>query len=204
MAPGFTRFVAKEKVNGSESLRPVDFTRECPRVAIQWLLQYGIPWSYWKDKVGYSPSEERLVFLVESEGHLRFSIGRYVGPLEGRDAPRKWYVWGNSHKHAHVLHPREEGTNNSLVLVEDLLSAEKLAYNGFISLPIFGTKVHPCHLYYLIHTNLDICLWLDKDQEFPCRGQAMRLESIINRNIKVITTDKDPKWLSKEELTNAI
>lgn len=214
-----------------KSLRPADYTREVPAEALKWLLQYGLPWSYWQKSLGYSPKEQRLVFSVGSP--LAFSIGRYVGKAseyDGVASPtvesrtglaqsnadrgnhhherhgaankpvRKWFVWGDSHKHAEPI-----GAGSSIVLVEDLISAHKIGNSGYATgLPLFGTKVHPCHLYYLINDNRPVVLWLDKDQELNVKKQAWQLESVINRQVKVVISDNDPKSLSYEEIKNAI
>lgn len=189
-------------VNESKSLLPADFTREVPATAWQWLLQYGIPWHHWKESCGYSPKEQRLVFRVESEGQLQFSIGRYVGGRSEGHEPRKWYVWGDCHKHCHVLR-QPDANGSSVVLVEDLISAHKVAFST-TAVPLFGTKIHPCHMYYLQNSNENVVLWLDKDQELNVKKQAVQLAALIGREVKVVTTDNDPKLLSNEQIKTAI
>lgn len=214
-------YVSREVVsNVPKSLRPSDFTREVPIHALTWLLQYGLPWSHWKDSIGYSEKEQRLVFELSYEGALAFSIGRYlpaVAPavntplqpaggdsLHGTRTPRKWYVWGDSHKHCHVLPGTNQTECNPIVLVEDLISANKIAVAGFTSLPLFGVEIHPCHLYYLYNSKQPVVLWLDKDQEQQSRRKALRLESLISRSVRTITTDNDPKLLAFKEIYETI
>lgn len=78
-----------------KSLLPFDFTREVPNHAWQWLLQWGLGIQYWKESVGYSPSQQRLIFRVGDtqliDGRLQrcgtplaFSLGRYL-PKENDD-----------------------------------------------------------------------------------------------------------------------
>lgn len=191
-----------EPINyGSKNLLPADFTREVPANAWQWVLQYGLPWSYWKDSCGYSPSQERLVFLVESEHQLQFSNGRYVGQSTDKHIP-KWHVWGNAHKHCHVI--QSSIHNPGVVLVEDLISAAKVAVSGYTSIPLFGTKIHPCHLWYLSQSNEPIYLWLDKDQELNVKKQAMQLAALISLNVTVVITKKDAKWLSSAQIQHTL
>ena len=187
------------EVNVQKSLLPADFTRQVPSTALKWLLQYGLPYSYWKESIGYSPSEERLVFRVEYEKQLAFSIGRYVGAAKEQHTPRKWYAWGEPHKHCRVINPGQQ----SVVLVEDLISAHKVG-QVTTAIPLFGTKWHPPHLYYLIQENKPVVIWLDKDQDHRTKGMALRLSSIINQPVKTVSTDKDPKWLSYKEIENVI
>lgn len=181
---------------------PNDFTWEVPTRAWKWLIQFGLPISYWQECTGYSPAEDRLIFRVPYSSHrsnLAFSIGRWVGETKEGKSPRKWYAYGEPHKHAELL-----GKGPTLVVVEDLISAHKVANAGFQSLPLFGTKFHPCHLYSLLNSDAEVAIWLDKDQEFNVKRQALRLESLINKSVKVIITDKDPKCLNISMIKNEI
>jgi Zn ribbon nucleic-acid-binding protein len=211
-----------------KSVRPADWTREVPSRAWEWLLQYGLPWSYWNPHCGYSPDHERLVFTVGSPA--AFSIGRYIGPAQGggaagvpvgirpearhldhvqgdrqpavgaRDRPnKKWFVWGDSHKHAEVI---GRGRSGYVVLVEDVVSGHKVGQVAE-TIPLFGTSVYNPHFYYLINENKPVVLWLDKDQQQNVKKQALQLESVLNQPVKVIITDKDPKAYSEEQI-NAI
>lgn len=258
----------KELNDGPKSLCPADYTRDVPAGAWKWLLQYGLPHSYWRDLVGYSPYECRLVFDVRTESGVAFRIGRYVGeevrasdksgaggnvarasegkergirealgrwagsaaanegdagvqvgvlqqlhdvvggPGEvGRSArpaamlpfagkPKKWFVWGDSHKHAEVI---ARGKTGYTVVVEDLVSAHKV---GLVAeaIPLFGTRIYNPHFYYLINENKPVVLWLDKDQSQNVKKQALQLESVINQPVRILTTDKDPKAYSEQEI----
>jgi DNA primase len=89
-------------------------------------------------------------------------------------------------------------------LVEDWLSANKV---GQITeaLPLFGTEIHPAHLYYLSDkSDRPIVLWLDKDQEGRSFKKAARLELLTGRPVKIITTTKDPKALSLDEIKEVL
>jgi hypothetical protein len=178
-------------------LLPFDFTREVPTTALRWLLQWGLPWSYWKDSIGYSPAEERLVFTIGTP--LAFSIGRYVG--EPNKSKRKWYVWGDCHRHAEIVGASSSaGTSadprNYVVLVEDLISAHKVAAAGFTSLPLFGTNIHKPALYFLMQEQRPIMLWLDKDQQGKVNGKAVNLGMLTGQPVKIVISDNDPKSYS--------
>lgn len=195
-----------KELNVAKALLPSDFTREVPATALKWLLQYGLPWSYWKDQIGYSPSEERLVFLVGSP--TQFSIGRYVGLALSERTPRKWYVWGDSHKHAEIVAacsssdavPSGAEAQDKIVLCEDLVSAHKIANAGFVAMPLFGVNWHPCHVYYLMQAQKPIVLWLDKDQAGSIMRKAMGLQTLTGCAVASVSTDKDPKALSFKEI----
>jgi len=181
---------------------PYDFTRDVPVQALKWLLQYGLPWSYWKESIGFSPKDGRLVFLVGSP--VAFSIGRLIPELAlpgGNSAlRRKWYVWGDSHKHTEAL-----GTGERIVLVEDVVSAHKLAAcTNVVSIPLFGVEIHPCHLYYIRQEQKPVVLWLDKDQQGTLMKKANQLSVLTGLPVRTITTAKDPKSLTSEELNEAL
>lgn len=176
----------KVEDNGPKSLLPFDFAREVPSSALPWLLQYGLPYSYWAPMLGYSPSSERLVFQVGQP--TAFSIGRYVGT--NHPDSRKWYVWGDCHKHAELI-----GDGSIVVLVEDLISAHKVAAAGYLAISLFGTHVHNPVIYYLLTTDKPVVLWLDNDQAFNVKKQALRLSSLIPQPVNIINTEKDPKCL---------
>lgn len=180
-----SRFVLTEVNDAPKSLLPSDFSREVPRHALQWLLQWELPWSYWQESIGYSPSHERLVFRVGNP--LQFSIGRYLG---GDSSKRKWYVWGDSHKHCEIL-----GSGKPIVLVEDFLSAHKVGQVA-TAIPLFGVEIHHPVLYHLMNQDTPIILWLDKDQESKVKQKAIRLQSIVGVPVNIVVTDKDPKAYS--------
>lgn len=191
--PSFsTRFnLNKRELNVPKALLPGDFTREVPGYALKWLLQWGIPYTYWKEYLGFSPKEDRLIFCVGSP--TAFSIGRYVGT--SKDQPRKWYVWGDPHKHCESI-----GEGETIVLVEDLISAHKVALSGVNAVPLFGTQVHKAVLYYLLNSNKPIVMWLDKDQQGPVKQKALHLGSLLGYPVKTLVTDNDPKTYSIEEI----
>ena len=198
--------------NVPKALLPSDFTREVPAAALKWLLQYGLPWSYWKDQIGYSPTEERLVFLVGSP--TQFSIGRYVGNSSQlgmalpSSTPRKWYVWGDSHRHAEIVVPAGDSgiaaKDKPIILCEDLVSAHKIANAGYIAMPLFGVNWHPCHVYYLMQEHKPIVLWLDKDQAGSIMRKAMGLQALTGCAVSSMSTDKDPKALTFSEITQCL
>lgn len=206
----------------NKAILPYDFTEDVPARAWKWLLQYGMPMSHWRGKVGWSEHHQRLVFLV---GHpLQFSIGRYIPPEGAVKAPnrpvesltggwigqgsledinalkraeRKWYVWGDSHAHAELWTAPD---SRVVVLVEDIVSANKVQGVGHSStMALFGTNpFHPAFLWALRQGNLPIILWLDKDQELPMRATASRLELLTGCIVVCVTTERDPKELSEK------
>ena len=177
-----TRAEIKEKL-------PNDFTRDIPSRAWQWILQYGLSYRYWQPHCGYSPSQERFVITVGEP--IDFSIGRDVSISNEESKPRrKWFVWGNSHQRSHLVGPLESPV---VVCVEDIVSAHKVGQAGYLTLPLFGTNVHDCHIRTLLHLGLPIVMWLDQDQQGLSQKRGARLSSIIGKPVRNVFTELDPK-----------
>ena len=169
---------------------PADFKRAVPVKAFKWLLQYGLSYRYWREMIGWSEEHQRLVFLVGDP--LQFSIGRSFD--EENKAKPKWRVWGDCHKHVEAV-----GTGSNIVLVEDIISQHKVA-QFTTSVALYGTKISPALMYYLAHERKPVVLWLDSDQKEHIFKRALNLQSIIGVPVTTITTDRDPKLVSNEDI----
>jgi hypothetical protein len=191
----------KEIENGTEDkiTLPRDFTREVPAKAWRWLLQYGLPYSYWKKSVGYSPKDERLVFTVGEP--VQFSIGRFIGDRgndagEGTRKPRKWFFWGDGHGYVEVLGNDKKG---AVVLVEDLISAHKVAQVA-PAICLFGTNIHTKAIQALLPLKRPVTLWLDADQRTLLPKKINRLQAFLTHPVGFVSTEKDPKAYSLDEI----
>jgi len=162
-----------------------------PVKALKWLIQYGLPWSYWREHLGWSEKEQRLVFTVGNP--LQFSIGRYLGE-DADKSKKKWYVYGECHKHVEVL-----GTGDPIVLVEDLISQHKVAQHT-TALCLYGTKISDATMYYLCNEKRPVVLWLDADQRDHIHQRAFNLQTIIGAPVKTIITEKDPKAVAAHDI----
>lgn len=199
----------KEEINDTKVL-PADFTREVPGAAWEWLLQYGLPYSYWVGQVGWSEQNQRLVFPVKTGERVDFSIGRLIEPREqaveqgatqlalpsgktGNHASRrKWYAWGNCHQTTHVWGDYLQA--KEAVLVEDLISAHKLGtVDHRIALPLFGTRIFDKLVPVLRHIGLPLVLWLDKDQEQTMPNKCNGLAALTGLQVRYVSTELDPK-----------
>jgi hypothetical protein len=198
----------KEEVNVDEdkAVLPRDFTREVPAAGWKWLLQYGLPYSYWKPYTGYSPYDDRLVLTFGNP--VRFSIGRYLGKEVGEKGsdgrwikrpPRKWFFWGDGHGYVEILDNSQAGSGEAVVLVEDLISAHKVSHVA-PCLCLFGTNIHEVALKELIAFKRPVTLWLDKDQQALLPAKINRLAAFLRHPVRHVVTDKDPKAYSLDEI----
>jgi len=188
----WARPVDEDKNNKIKRILPDDFTTDVPARAWQWLLQYGLPYDYWRPIVGWSERHQRLVFRVGEP--LRFSQGRLF-PREGSVVDgRKWHVWGDSHSSVETF-----GQGGSITLVEDLLSAHKVGQvNQAVCL--FGTTIYPAHILYLRKRGLPIHLWLDGDQRGLVEKKATNINILTGLPVNIILTENDPKGYNNDQI----
>jgi len=179
------------KDDNEKAVLPSDFTREIPAAAWKWLLQYKLPYSYWQPHCGYSPKEERLVFLIGTP--VRFSIGRYVGESVGKS---KWKVYGDKFAHVEVIGKELSG---EIVLVEDIISAHKVG-QVTRSIPLFGTTIGDSIIKKLQELKAPVSLWLDADQYTHLPKKIGRLQTLLGASVRHISTKLDPKGYSPEEI----
>lgn len=173
---------------------PNDFSRsDIPAKAWKWLLQYGLGYRYWEPYCGYSEKEQRLILTVGQP--TEFSIGRWMGEESNS---RKWFAYGDCHCTAHVF-----GEGDSIVLVEDLISAHKV---GQITscIPLFGTKVFDGVVNVLKLYRKPVIMWLDKDQQDHARKRATGLSMLTGCDVRYVFTSEDPKCLSFSQIKEVL
>lgn len=199
--PRFLSTPLTQEAANETMLLPPDFTREVPADAWRWLLQYGLGYKYWLPYVGWSEAHSRLVFQVGEP--TEFSTGRYIESLgyKREGPPRKWFVWGNSHRTPHIFGDIEKAT--SIVLVEDIISAHKVSQVQ-PAIPLFGTAVFDSIIGCLKHLKLPIVMWLDHDQQGGAPARAARLSVYTGLPVTYIFSDKDPKLNTIEQIRNKV
>lgn len=180
----------EEKLDAKEkAVLPRDFTKEVPSKYWQWLLQYGLPYSYWKPYTGYSEKDERLIFTFGKP--VRFSIGRSLDV-----GKRKWFFYGDGHTYVEAI---GRPLLKKVVLVEDIISAHKVGHITS-TICLFGTNIHDVAVRELLKLKLPVVLWLDKDQYEYLPKKIGRLKSLINYPVTYVHTEKDPKEYSLDEI----
>ena len=157
--------------------------------AREYLESFGI--SDTEARLMYDVKQNRLAFLVEDNGMVVGAVGRMLHPYSNT-AP-KWYKYGTPPV------PFIVGTNKYVgFIVEDCISACKVAISGFTGIALMGTSI-PDNFVSPIVDRIDrafVCLDRDAtEKSFKLRDC---LSHVIPTQIKMI--DKDLKWLSVEEL----
>jgi hypothetical protein len=205
--------------HGNESIRtekslnlPNDLTKNIPTHALKWLLQYGLPYSYWQPYILWSETDSRLIFKVGeppefyqgrylpvgSGGEVRQGEGLTLHDLSTRErGPRKWYCYGNAHQTAHLF--GNPDTSRSIVLVEDLLSAHKVSQVN-ATIPLFGTNVFDSVVSVLRLYKKPVILWLDKDQNGNIIKKCNKINMLTGLPVNYIFTSDDPKAISLNDI----
>lgn len=168
---------------------PFDFQREVPASYLKWLLQYGLSYTYWKPFTGYSETENRLIITYGEP--VQFAQGRALSVGDS-----KWRNYGPKHHYVETL---GGGLSGEVVLVEDLISAHKVA-QVTPCIPLFGTMIPDIVIKELLRLKRPVALWLDDDQYGILSKKINRLQSLLGLPVRFIHTKKDPKALSLDEI----
>ena len=139
----------------------------------------------------YDVKQNRLVFLVEDNGKVMGAVGRRLYPYSN-SAP-KWYKYGTPPV------PFIVGTNKYVgFIVEDCISACKVAISGFTGIALMGTSIPENFVQPIVDKVERAFVCLDRDATEKSFKLRDCLSHVIPTQIKMI--DKDLKWLSVDEL----
>jgi len=183
------------KNNVVSSIDTSGFTAIIPVRAVTWLKKYGITdieiqhyrllWDTYKDS---------LVFpLFDERGSIVLTNSRYFGP--NPDHPK--YIT-NGHKSRNTVYIRNRNTPTTLVLVEDFVSALKVARQAS-SIPLFGSTVSPECVKWASGTFKQLRIWLDMDKASQSLLEASKLSQYCPDS-RVILTPLDPKEYSNNQI----
>ena len=137
----------------------------------------------------YDVKQDRIVFLIEEDGHVLGAIGR---SLVETNTP-KWY------KYPSRSYPFITGTNKYIgILVEDCVSACKVAMANLTGIAILGTSLKEDYVMPIVD-RVDRCVvCLDKD----ATDKSFKIRDTLSFHIPayVEMLDKDLKYYSINEL----
>ena len=140
-------------------------------------------------KLYYDVKNDRVVFPIHKKGRVVDAIGR---SLFDNTAP-KWYKYGTPPV------PFIVGTNKYVgFIVEDCISACKVAISGFTGIALMGTSIPENFVQPIVDKVERAFVCLDRDATEKSFKLRDCLSHVIPTQIKMI--DKDLKWLSVEEL----
>lgn len=186
----------KEDSSKLSVVLPSDVDMTYPSETIKWVGQYELDRNdLLNNNALWSESRKRLIFPVYGKDELIAYQGRYFGS-DPEEAKKKWHGKGNLKDTFNIL-----GKGNSLVLVEDIISAIKLS-KFCMAMPIYGNNIgyeRFKRLYKLIPKNTEVLIWLDPDMRSKAISES-RKGQLCGLNTRVVFSEKDPKEHSINEI----
>lgn len=160
---------------------------EIPRNAMKWLLSYGISQDDIKEFGIKWEVKKQLLVLLDT---AKYWQGRVFDPNN------KLKYLSSGIKPLTIY-----GTGDTLVLVEDIISAMRVArtHSGFCSAPLLGSSLSYEFENQIVESFKHVYVWLDRDKAV----NALRIKrKLTSRGLesRVVVTDKDPKEYTKGEI----
>ena len=183
---------------------PSDVSQHYSEGAVAWCQKYDINIEQLlQNNIYYSASRDQLIFGFEAEGQLLAYQARNLNPVS---KAKRYYTCGDVNSLLpiyHCRHPLPDGVNSRrLVLVEDCLSAIKVAYIeglGCDSMPLLGSGISRQKLSRLrpFYDVLDV--FLDPDMWHKSLG-IVKQAQLLGFQARPIQADCDPKELPYSDL----
>jgi hypothetical protein len=193
--PKLINNIHRKKNNNDVVSLPDDFDYHIPPAPLKWLTDYGITaQEIQRHRMGWSEFKKYLVFPVyDPAGNLLMWQGRYYG--DNPDHPK--YITRGAKNVLHIL-----GEHGILVLVEDLVSAIKIA-RKHKAMPLWGSSINLDLLIRLHSVTNEFAIWLDHNMYDEARKAANRALQWYDR-VVVIETPLDPKCYTPAEIQTII
>jgi twinkle protein len=188
-----------------------DLCFDYPGHVVSWLAKYGISVGEaikhdWK----YSPYYDQLVFIFnDGEGNVAVTQARNFNPERAKK--RKYYNSGSPADVLPIFHSSPTGHQRKLVVVEDAVSAARIARSGshqegasWDAMPCLGSYLPARKIMALKVLNYEtLVVWLDADKLKEAREIAT-MAKWIGLSSRVVYTELDPKEYSDVEITKQL
>ena len=171
---------------------PDDFTNKIPAKEYLWLQKWITEDEISENKIGYSPSMQRIVFpIYDGEGEVLYWQAR---TLTGTP---KWLNKKTAGRN--VFFAAGDITNKKVCLVEAILSAIKVGRHCY-AIALLGSYV-PTEINTVLNTTgEEVYIWLDKDKQATSIKESRRLVGATGKRVTPILTDKKPRDYSNFEI----
>jgi hypothetical protein len=168
-----------------------------PVEAMRWTSRAGMSLTDIEEAgMQYSPSFNRVIVPVSFEGQYNGWVGRRVGNDDS--IPKYLAAYVDRGKNIYVC---RTNTEKEIILVEDILSARKLAKAGYNSVALLGTSLSDEMFYYLTVRYNSFIIWLDNDNAQVKLNQLKLMNKLsVVGNVRIVKSDKDPKEYSLKEI----
>ena len=171
----------------ASNVNQLQTVNQLPKVAIDWLSKYQITPEEMKQ---FRWCEEKsLLVLYQSDDYWQGRVFSDSSDFKYKSQGIKPFI--------------QYGTDNdTLVLVEDVLSAIKVG-RVYSSSPILGSIPLKQHLRH-IRPYKNVFLWCDKDAAINSVRNARKLSEMISKPVRPVITDKDPKRYTLNDIKSII
>lgn len=162
--------------------------------AVAWLAKYHVSV---ETAIGagvrWSDSRQQLIFLLEDGcwQARNFDVNQAK--------KRKYFTAGNVNDSIKLYLSAEPAGKGPLAVVEDCVSAIRIAGSGTDALPVLGSHVSRTKLTRLARLYSSLIVWLDHDKLKEARLLAEQAK-MLGLSTRVIYTDDDPKCFTNEQL----
>jgi hypothetical protein len=160
---------------------------QLPKVAIDWLSKYQITPEEMK-QFRWCDDKSLLVLYQSDDYWQSRNFGTPSVPKYLSEGVKPFIKYGTD--------------NDTLVLVEDILSAIKVG-RVYSASPMLGTMPLKPHLRHL-RPYKTVFLWCDKDAAIKSVRNAGKLSEMIGVKVYPVITDKDPKSFSVNDIKSII
>ena len=168
-----------------------------PQIGVKgwtWLKKYGIMDAETKDFL-WSDSREWLIMPVYDADHnlLAWQARTF------KEGDRKYMTFGPVSDVLNII-----GSNNPIIIVEDLLSAIKVG-RQFAAVPLYGSNIPLKTITRLATQFKTMGVWLDMDKSRESLKSQLRASQVFGLGqVRSIFTEKDPKEYSDEEIREKV
>ena len=198
--PSIDNNITEDNNSPPKIVLPSDVDINYPHNAIEWVGQYGITRNdLLSNNVLWSESRKRLIFPIYGQDELIAFQGRYFGD-DPEESKKKWFGKGNLKDTFNII-----GKGDSLVLVEDIVSAIKVS-KVTQAMPLYGSYIgyeRFKRISKLIPQSTEVLIWLDPDKRSDSVTESRR-GMMCGLTTRVIFSSKDPKEHSFEEIKEII
>lgn len=174
---------------------PEDASTHYGQSAVEWLASFhlDVPTAIRREVV-WSPSREQLIFKLGNCWQARnFN--------EERKKKGKNFTSGDVNECLHIYTGQSDGQPLRLVLVEDPVSAIRIAESGGTSdaLPLLGSHLATARLNAVARLYTDLVFWLDSDKYKEAQAMADKAR-YMGLSTRVVWTELDPKCYTNKQL----
>lgn len=194
-----------QESEAKEPKLPDDSTQDYSQGAVAWAAKYEIPVGVLlRENVVYSAKRDQLIYPWYSPtGSL---LAYQARNLSAENKARRYFTQGDVNELLPIYIGCQQAECRRLVLVEDCLSAFKVAYTeglGAHAMPLLGNNISKEKLTRLRILYDKLYIFLDGDM-YPNALKISKQAQLIGFETKVVYSEKDPKEHDKKSLTSLL